>query len=105
MRPIIGLYVGGMGSREKNFYKELVRRYGFEDAAREIQDLYLEGRKDEAAALVPDELLQLTNLCGPEGFVKERIAAFKEAGVTVLNVTPVAKDQPKLIEQLKSWTE
>ena len=60
------------------------RRYGFEQEAAEIQDLYLAGHKQEAAAKVPDELLESTSLCGPEGYLKERIAAFKEAGVTML---------------------
>ncbi len=63
------------------------------------------GRKDEAAAKVPDELLALTNLCGPEGWVKERIAAFKESGVTTLTVTPVGDDPLAIIEKLKAWSE
>jgi hypothetical protein len=69
-----------------------MRRYGYEAEAVLIQDLYLDGKKDEAAAAVPDEFLRLSNLCGPEGFVKERIAAFREAGVTVLNITPQGDD-------------
>ena len=82
------LYVGGMGARGRNFYNTLVRRYGFEKEAERIQDLYLDGKKDEAAAAVPDELLEVTSLIGPAGYVKDRIAAYREAGVTVLNVTP-----------------
>jgi alkanesulfonate monooxygenase SsuD/methylene tetrahydromethanopterin reductase-like flavin-dependent oxidoreductase (luciferase family) len=88
-RPNIALYVGGMGARGKNFYNELARRYGFEAEAAEIQDLYLAGRKDEAAAAVPEELLEKTTLCGPEGYVRERLAAYREAGVTHLQVAPV----------------
>ena len=65
LRPFLALYVGGMGSREQNFYNALVRRYGFEDAAREVQDLYLEGRKEEAAAALPGELIDAVSLCGP----------------------------------------
>jgi F420-dependent oxidoreductase-like protein len=103
-RPMAALYIGGMGAKGRNFYNALVTRYGYEQEAAAIQDLYLAGKKEEAAALVPDELLQLTNLCGPEGFIRERIAAFREAGVTVLNVTPVAPDPVKLVEQLKHWT-
>jgi len=103
-RPMAALYMGGMGAKGKNFYNALVQRYGYEAEAAEIQDLYLSGRKDEAAAKVPDELLELTNLCGTEGFVRERIAAFREAGVTYLNVTPIGPDPLKLIDQLKSWT-
>ena len=65
MRPFVALYVGGMGSREKNFYNALVRRYGFEDAAQEIQDLYLDGKKDEAAAAIPAELIDLVTIVRP----------------------------------------
>ena len=104
-RPMVALYVGGMGARGKNFYNDLVCRYGYEAEAKEIQDLYLDGKKDEAAAKVPDELLALTNLCGPEGWVKERIAAFKEAGVGTLNLTPIGPDATDTIEKIKAWSE
>jgi F420-dependent oxidoreductase-like protein len=104
-RPTVALYVGGMGARDRNFYNALVRRYGFEAEAETIQDLYLAGRKQEAEAAVPIELLEAVNLVGPESYVKERIAEFREAGVTVLNVVPIAMpaDQPKVVEQLKTW--
>jgi F420-dependent oxidoreductase-like protein len=104
-RPMAALYIGGMGAKGRNFYNALVRRYGYEKEAEQIQDLYLSGRKDEAAALVPDDLLRLTNLCGPPGFIQERIAAFAEAGVTVLNVTPLGShtDQVAMIERLRDW--
>jgi F420-dependent oxidoreductase-like protein len=102
LRHYYALYIGGMGAKGRNFYNDLVTRYGYGDVAETIQDLYLDKRKDEAAALVPDELLELTNLVGPEGFVKERIAAFREAGVTTLNVMPFG-DAPTLVEQVKSW--
>ena len=104
-RPMTALYVGGMGAKGRNFYNDLVCRYGFEQEAEQIQDLYLDGKKDEAAKLVPEELLEATTLCGPEGYVKERLAAYKESGVTVLNVTPVGPDPVKLIEQVKTWIE
>jgi F420-dependent oxidoreductase-like protein len=104
-RPMVALYVGGMGARGRNFYNDLVRRYGFEREAELIQDLYLDGKKDEAAAAVPDELLEATSLCGPESYVRERIAAMKESGVTVLNVTPLGGDVPALIGQVKEWCE
>ncbi|GGN19472.1 F420-dependent oxidoreductase-like protein [Actinoplanes campanulatus] len=87
-RPIVALYVGGMGAKGRNFYHDVVSRYGFEAAADRIQELYLSGHKQEAAAAVPDELLELTSLIGPESYVRDRIAAYKEAGVTVLNVIP-----------------
>ncbi|GAB3447447.1 LLM class F420-dependent oxidoreductase [Streptomonospora sediminis] len=101
-RPMIALYVGGMGAKGKNFYNDVARRYGYEDAAERIQDLYLAGKKDEAAAAVPDEMVELTNLVGPESYVRERVAAFRAAGVTHLNVTPVGDDPVKLIEKLRS---
>jgi F420-dependent oxidoreductase-like protein len=101
-RPMLALYVGGMGAKGRNFYNDLVCRYGFEKEAEQIQDLYLDGKKEEAAALIPDELLEKTTLCGPEGYVKERIAAFQESGCTVLNVTPIG-DAPKMLEQVKGW--
>jgi F420-dependent oxidoreductase-like protein len=104
-RPMVALYVGGMGARGHNFYNDLACRYGYEAEAKQIQDLYLDGRKDEAAAAVPDELLALTNLCGPEGWVKERIAAFKDAGVTTLTVTPIGDDPKAIIEKLKAWSD
>ncbi len=88
-RPMVALYVGGMGAKGKNFYNDVVKRYGFEREAEEIQDLYLSGKKREAEALVPDELLEATSLCGPESYVADRIAAFAEAGVTHLQVVPV----------------
>ena len=89
-RPYFALYIGGMGARGKNFYYDLACRFGYEDEARQIQDAYLSGRKDEATALVPAELLEKTALIGPAGYVAERLAAFRETGVTTLNVTPLA---------------
>src|SRR4051812_4031200 len=101
MRPFIALYVGGMGSREKNFYNKLVQRYGFEDAAREIQDLYLDGRKDEAAAAIPDGLIDLVSLCGPEDRVRDRLRAFRDAGVGTLGITPMAWSKEDRLKQLR----
>jgi len=103
MRPMVALYVGGMGAKGRNFYNDLACRYGWEDAAAQIQDLYLEGRKDEAAAAVPAELLEGVSLCGSEGYVRDRLAAMADAGVTVLNVSPVGGDPVKTVELLKSW--
>jgi F420-dependent oxidoreductase-like protein len=105
MRPFLALYVGGMGSREKNFYNALVCRYGFEDAAREVQDLYLDGRKEEAAAALPDELIDLVSLCGPRDRVRERLEVFREAGVDTLGVTPVAFTKEERVEQLRLVAE
>jgi F420-dependent oxidoreductase-like protein len=89
VRPFLALYIGGMGARGKNFYNDLAARYGYEAAAREIQDLYLAGKPDEAAAAVPEDLLRAVSLVGPRGYVKERLAAFAEAGVTTLQVMPL----------------
>lgn len=102
-RPMVALYVGGMGAKGRNFYNDLMCRYGYEEEATKIQDLYLEGKKDEAAALVPSEFLKLTNLCGPEGFVRERIEAYAAAGVNVLNIIPVGENPTAMIEKLKTW--
>jgi F420-dependent oxidoreductase-like protein len=88
-RPMVALYVGGMGARGKNFYNDLAVRYGYEAEAKTIQDLYLDGKKDEAAAAVPLELVKASSLIGPEGYVAERIAAFSEAGVSTLMLQPL----------------
>lgn len=107
VRPMVALYVGGMGSKDKNFYNDLFTRYGYEEKAAKIQDLYLDGKKDEAAALIPTDFLEAISLVGPEGHIKERLAAFAEAGVTHLNVVPVPTDgqtQTGLVSQLKEWT-
>ena len=86
------LYIGGMGARGRNFYNNLAVRYGYEQEAAAIQDAYLAGRKDEAAGLIPQELLEHVSLIGPKSFVAERVAAMKESGVTTLNVAPMAAD-------------
>src|SRR4051812_25118117 len=101
MRPFLALYIGGMGSRDKNFYNKLVQRYGFEDAAREIQDLYLDGHKDEAAAAIPDGLIDLVSICGPEDRVRERLRTFSEAGVGTLGITPMAWTKDERLRQLR----
>ncbi|MEA2469539.1 MAG: hypothetical protein QOE38_538 [Thermoleophilaceae bacterium] len=92
IRPFLALYVGGMGSRDKNFYNALVRRYGFEEAADEVQDLYLSGKKDEAAAALPPDLIDKVALVGPVDRVKERLELYREAGVGTLITTPIAPD-------------
>ncbi len=92
MRQVLALYVGGMGSRKKNFYNAIVRRYGFDDAAKEVQDLYLDGKKDEAAAALPAELIDLTALCGPKERIAEGLEVYRDAGVGTLICTPMAFD-------------
>ena len=105
MRPFMALYIGGMGSREKNFYNTLVQRYGFEDAAKEIQDLYLDGKKDAAMAAIPNELIDMIAICGPRDHVRERLAAYRDAGVGTLGVMPVAWTREARIEQLREIAE
>ncbi|MDT9591663.1 LLM class F420-dependent oxidoreductase [Nocardioides zeae] len=87
MRPFLALYVGGMGSRERNFYLNLVAEYGFEANARAVQDHYLAGRKQEAEALLSDELIDAVTVVGPPAAVRERLAAYAEAGVDTLVYT------------------
>jgi F420-dependent oxidoreductase-like protein len=104
-RPHVALYVGGMGARSRNFYNTLACRYGYEAEAKAIQDAYLDGRKAEAEALVPAELLELTSLIGPEAYVRDRLAVYREAGVTTLSVTPLApthEARVRLIEQIST---
>jgi F420-dependent oxidoreductase-like protein len=101
MRPGLALYIGGMGSREQNFYNRLVQRYGFEAEAREIQDLYLDGKKEEAARAIPERLIDLVSLCGPPEAVRDRLAAYREAGVGSLLVAPMTFASDERREQLR----
>jgi F420-dependent oxidoreductase-like protein len=105
MRHYVALYVGGMGSRKQNFYNALVQRYGYEDAAREVQDLYLEGKKDEAAAALPGELIDTVTLCGPADVVRERIAVYRDAGVGTLMIAPMAWTFEDRLAQLRHVAE
>jgi F420-dependent oxidoreductase-like protein len=84
VKPGLALYIGGMGARGKNFYNDLACRYGFEEAAKKIQDLYLAGKKEEAAAAVPDELADEVSLVGPAERVRDRLQAWRESGVTTV---------------------
>jgi F420-dependent oxidoreductase-like protein len=100
-RPFFALYIGGMGARDKNFYYDLACRFGYESEAGKIQDAYLAGRKDEAAALVPADLVEKTALIGPHGYIEERLAAFKESGVTTLNVTPLSPTHAQRVKDIE----
>jgi alkanesulfonate monooxygenase SsuD/methylene tetrahydromethanopterin reductase-like flavin-dependent oxidoreductase (luciferase family) len=84
IKPFLALYIGGMGARGKNFYNDLACRYGFEADAKKIQDLYLGGKKDEAAAAVPDQLADEVALVGPKERIRDRLAAWRESGVTTM---------------------
>lgn len=105
-RPQLALYIGGMGARGRNFYNDLARRYGYESEADTIQDLYLSGRKEEAAAAVPEDLLRATSLIGAASHVAERVEVFRAAGVGTLRVAPVARTHERRladVERVKSW--
>jgi F420-dependent oxidoreductase-like protein len=105
-RPHLALYVGGMGARGANFYNDMAIAFGYPDEAKIIQDLYLDGKKDEAAAHVPAEWLELAQLIGPKSFVKERIAAYKEAGITSLSINAVGGQDPvKVVEQMRELVD
>lgn len=104
VKPHLALYIGGMGAKGKNFYHTLATKYGYGPQADRIQELYLAGDKDGAAKVVPDDLVRDVNLIGSRAFVKERLAAYREAGVTTLNVAPIASttaERIKLIETLR----
>jgi len=102
-RPHTALYIGGMGAKSKNFYNTLFSRYGYEGEAEQIQNLYLDGKKDEAAALIPDEFLAATNLVGTEGFLKDRIAAYADAGVTSLTCQAHGPNALRDVAKIKEW--
>jgi F420-dependent oxidoreductase-like protein len=105
MRPFLALYVGGMGSRERNFYKELVTRYGYGDAAQKVQDLYLDGKYDEAMAALPAELINKIALCGPRDAIAERLAVYRDAGVGTLVVTPVGATLDDRLRMMRELAE
>lgn len=105
MRPALALYVGGMGSRKQNFYNSLVCEYGFEEAAAKIQDLYLDGKREEAMAAVPDELIDLVSLVGPRDRVADRLAAYRDAGVGSLLLSPLGHTREQQFEQLRTLAE
>jgi hypothetical protein len=94
-----------MGSRKQNFYNNLVQRYGFADEAKQIQDLYLEGKREEAMAAIPDGLIDTVSLCGPKNVVRERLAIYRDAGVGTLGITPIAFNAPDRLEQLRLVAE
>jgi F420-dependent oxidoreductase-like protein len=100
-KPQLALYIGGMGARGKNFYHNLATSYGYGDVANHIQDLYLDGKKAEAIEAVPDELVRNVSLVGPRGFVKERLAAYAEAGVTTLLLQPLSGDRRESVRYVE----
>ncbi|AGP61253.1 hypothetical protein M271_49455 [Streptomyces rapamycinicus NRRL 5491] len=105
VREHLALYVGGMGGKGRNFYNDLTRRYGFEEAAATIQDLFLDGRREDAAAAVPEELVRGVSLIGPPGWVKERVTAFAESGATTLNAKPLAATHQRRVRDVSTLRE
>jgi F420-dependent oxidoreductase-like protein len=104
-KPQLALYIGGMGAKGRNFYHNVATRYGFGEVADRIQELYLSGRKAEAIAAVPDDLVRSVSLIGPRGYLKERIAAFAEAGVTTLLATPVTADGTEYVDFVEQFQQ
>jgi F420-dependent oxidoreductase-like protein len=105
MRPYLALYIGGMGSRDKNFYNDLVTRYGYGDAARKVQDLYLSQKYEEAMAAIPADLIDKVTLCGPREAIRERLDVYREAGVGTLLVSPVAETMEAREQMLRELAE
>jgi len=105
VRPLLALYIGGMGSRKQNFYNALVQRYGFEQEALAVQDLYLDGKRDAAAARLSDELIDTVSLCGPPEHVRERLAVYRDSGVGTLGVSPLAFTKDERLTQLRLIAE
>jgi len=100
-KPQLALYIGGMGAKGRNFYHNVATRYGYGAVADRIQELYLSGRKAEAIAAVPDDLVRSVSLIGPRGYVKDRITAFAEAGVTTMLATPVTGDPHEYVDYVE----
>ncbi len=105
MRPYLALYVGGMGSRKKNFYKNLVTRYGYGEQAQKVQDLYLDQKYDEAMAALPDDLIDKVALCGPKEAIAERLQVYRDAGVGTLLISPVAQSVDDRVDMLRTLAE
>jgi F420-dependent oxidoreductase-like protein len=102
IKPFLALYIGGMGARGKNFYNDLACRYGFEEAAKSIQDLYLSGRKDEAATAVPDQLADEVALVGPKERIRDRLAAWRESGITTMICTAMQVEALRTLAEIGS---
>ncbi|MGD9704403.1 MAG: LLM class F420-dependent oxidoreductase [Acidimicrobiia bacterium] len=102
-RPMLTVYFGGMGAKGRNYYNDLLKAYGYEQEAEQIQDLYLGGQKKEASRLVPKALIDGMSLVGDERFVRDRVAAYEASGVTVLNVQPVGPNGLEDVARLAGW--
>ncbi|MBV8160981.1 MAG: LLM class F420-dependent oxidoreductase [Acidimicrobiia bacterium] len=102
VKPMLALYIGGMGARGRNFYNDLACRYGYEAAAKEIQDLYLDGKKQEATAAVPDELVDEVALCGPKERIAELVDSWKASPVTTMVLATLQTEALDVIAELVS---
>jgi hypothetical protein len=102
VKPNLALYIGGMGARGKNFYNDLARRYGYEAEARTIQDFYLAGKKNEAIAAVPDELVDEVALCGPRERIKDQLDVWRESGAKTLICGASSIDTVRMMAELVS---
>ena len=100
LRPMLALYIGGMGARGKNFYFDLACHYGFEAEARQIQDFYLDGKKGEAMMAVPEAIIDAVALVGPRARIKDRLQLWKDSPITTLNITTNDIDTLRLMAEL-----
>ena len=99
LKPTIALYMGGMGAKEQNFHKNVFDRMGYDTISDEVQELFLAGKRDEATALIPDELADEMHIVGDAGYVKERVAAWEETGVTTLMLSLRSADEVRLVAE------
>jgi F420-dependent oxidoreductase-like protein len=100
MKPIVALYMGGMGAKDQNFHKQVFERMGYDVLADQVQKLYLDGQKDEATALIPDELVDDMHIIGTEGEVRETVAAWEESGVTTLMLSCGSADEVRRLAEV-----
>jgi F420-dependent oxidoreductase-like protein len=100
VKPMLALYIGGMGARSKNFYNDLICRYGYEDAAKKIQDLYLDGKKQSAALAVPDALVDDIALCGPRERIAELLQQWKTSRATTLICSVTQPEALRMMAEL-----
>ena len=100
VKPMLALYIGGMGARGRNFYNDLACRYGYEAAAHQIQDLFLEGKRMEAAMAVPNALVDELSLLGTREMIRDRLEAWRESSVTTLALMPTDSDTLRTVAEL-----
>ncbi|HEX7716937.1 MAG TPA: LLM class flavin-dependent oxidoreductase, partial [Marmoricola sp.] len=100
LKPVIALYMGGMGAKEQNFHKNVFERMGYASITDEVQELFLAGKREQATALIPDELADEMHIVGDAGFVKERVAQWEETGVTTLLLSFRGADELRTVAEL-----